>query len=103
MKRLRFRILAPFAALPILLGLLLLGLLVPAVALPCAGGDPMSCDVCLVGILPGTPVCASACQAVPAPEAAVGTSSPGGTLAWFVDFVIRPYGFHPSPDFPPPR
>jgi len=97
-KRLRFRILALFAALPILLGLL-----VPAVALPCAGGDPMSCDVCLVGILPGTPVCASARQAVPAAEPAVGTSLPGEMLAWFADPAVRADRFDPSPDSPPPR
>ena len=98
MKQLRFRILALLAALPILLGLL-----VPAVALPCAGGNPMSCDVCLVGILPGTPVCASACQAVPAAEPAVGTSSLVETQAWFADPAVRAYGFDPSPDSPPPR
>lgn len=64
---LRRRILALLAALPILLGLL-----VPAAAMPCAGGDrgAMSCDVCLVGILPGAPACASMSQAVPAPDPA---------------------------------
>ena len=100
MKTLRLRILALLGALPILLGLL-----VPAVALPCAGGEgaSMSCDVCLVGILPGAPVCAGACQAVPAPEPAAASSRPGETLAWFADRAVRAYGLDPSPDLPPPR
>ena len=100
MKSRRLRILALLGALPILLGLL-----VPAAAMPCAGseGVPMSCDVCLVGILPGAPACASASQAVPPPGAVAVRSAPAETQAWFADLVIRPYGFHPSPDFPPPR
>ena len=99
MKTIRRRILALLGALAILLGLL-----VPAVALPCAGGDgaPMSCDVCLVGILPGTPVCASACQAVPAPEPTA-AAAPGEMQAWFADQAVRAYGFDPAPDSPPPR
>jgi hypothetical protein len=94
------RILALLGALPILLGLL-----VPAAATPCAGGAgvPMSCDVCLVGILPGAPACASASPAVPVPGPVAARSAPAETQAWFADLVIRPYGFHPSPDFPPPR
>ena len=100
MKTLRLRILALLGALPILLGLL-----APAVALPCDAGDggPMSCDVCLVGILPGTPVCASACQAVAAAEPVVGTYWPGEAQVWFADPAVRAYGFDPSPDSPPPR
>ena len=100
MKSLRLRIPALLGALSILLGLT-----VPAAAMPCAGGEsvPMSCDVCLVGILPGAPACASSSQAVP-PPGAVGTRpAPAETQAWFADLVIRPYGLHPSPDFPPPR
>jgi hypothetical protein len=99
-KTLRLRVLALLGALPILLGLL-----VPAVALPCAvgNGGPMSCDVCLVGILPGAPACASASQAVAAPEPLAARSVAAETQAWFADLVIRSYGFHPAPDFPPPR
>ena len=100
MKTPWLRILALLGALSVLLGLL-----VPAAAMPCAGGEgaPMSCDVCLVGILPGAPVCASACQAVPAPDPAAATASRGETRAWFVDHPVRAYGFDPSPDSPPPR
>ncbi len=100
MKTLRRRILALLGALPILLGLL-----VPAVALPCAGGEaaPMSCDVCLVGILPGPPVCASACQAVPAPEPVAAAAAAGNGQAWFPDPAVRAYGFDPAPESPPPR
>jgi hypothetical protein len=97
---LRRRILALLGAISILVGLL-----VPAVALPCAGGEgaPMSCDVCLVGVLPGTPVCASGCQAVPAPEPVTAISSWGEAQVWFADHAVRAYGFDPSPDSPPPR
>ena len=101
MKTLRRRVLALLAALPILLGLL-----VPAAAMPCAGGEggvPMSCDVCLVGVLPGTPACASTAQAVPASDPAIGRSLQAESLAWFADLVVRRYGLHPAPDFPPPR
>jgi hypothetical protein len=51
-KTLRLRILALLGARPILLGLL-----VPAAAMLCAGGEgaPLSCD----GILPGAPACVS--------------------------------------------
>jgi hypothetical protein len=63
----------------------------------------MSCDVCLVGILPGAPACASASQAVPAPDPTAARSARAETQAWFADLAIRPCGFHPSPDFPPPR
>jgi hypothetical protein len=99
-KTLRLRILALLGALPILLGLL-----VPAAAMPCAGGEgiPMSCDVCLVGVLPGAPACAGTSQAVPVPGPVAARSAPAEAQAWFADLVIRPYGFHPSPDFPPPR
>jgi hypothetical protein len=99
-KPLRRRLLAFLGAIPILLGLL-----VPAAAMPCAGGDgaPMSCDACLVGILPGAVACASLSQAVPAPEP-IGARSPRTDVqAWFADLVIRPYGFHPVPEAPPPR
>ena len=97
---LRRRIVALLGALPILLGLL-----VPAAAMPCAGGErgAMSCDVCLVGILPGAPACASMSQAVPAPDPAAARAPLAEVRAWFAELVIRPYGFHPSPDFPPPR
>jgi hypothetical protein len=99
-KSLRFRILALLGALSVLLGLMM-----PAVAVPCAGGEgaPMSCDVCLMGVLPGGPVCTSACQAVPASEPAAACSSPGETRAWFADGAARAYGFDPLPDSPPPR
>jgi hypothetical protein len=99
-KPLRRRILALLGAVAILLGLL-----VPAAALPCAGGEgsAMSCDVCLVGTLPGAPVCASACPAVPAPEPAAAVSSPGEPRAWFANPAARAYGLDPSPDSPPPR
>ena len=63
----------------------------------------MSCDVCLVGILPGTPACASTSQAVPVPAPVAVRPTPAETQAWFADLVIRPYGFHPSPEIPPPR
>ena len=97
---LRRRILALLGAVPILLGLL-----VPAAAMPCAGGDrsAMSCDVCLVGILPGTPACANMSKTAPAPDLAATRAPLAEARAWFGDLVIRPYGFHPSPDFPPPR
>ena len=100
MKTLRLRILVLLGALSVLFGLL-----VPAVAMPCAGGKgaPMSCDVCLVSILPGTPVCASACQVVPAPDPAAASSVLGETRAWFADHAVRAYGFDPLPDSPPPR
>ena len=99
MKTLRRRFLALLAALPILLGLL-----VPAAAMPCAGGGGrMSCDVCLMGILPGAPACASVTAAMPAPEPVHARSPLAETPAWFADLVIRPYSFHPAPDFPPPR
>jgi len=99
-KPLHRRILALLGALVILLGLL-----VPAAALPSAGGEgsAMSCDVCLVGTIPGAPACASACQAVPAPEPAAAPSSPGEPRAWFANHAVRAYGFDPSPDSPPPR
>lgn len=102
MKPLRHRILALFAAIPILLGLM-----APAAAMPCAGGDgpivPMSCDVCLVGIVPGAAACASLSQAVPAHVSAAARSPLAESRVWFADLVIRPYGFHPAPDLPPPR
>ena len=98
MKTLRRRILALLAALPILLGLL-----VPAAAMPCAdGGAPMSCDVCL-GVLPGIPACANSAQAVPATGLAAARTALVESPAWFSGLVIRPYGFHPLPDSPPPR
>ena len=100
MKVHRFRILARPGAL-----FILLGLMVPAAAVPCADGEgaPMSCDVCLVGILSGPPACASTSQAVPASGPVAARSLPAETQAWFADPVIRSYRFHPSPDFPPPR
>jgi hypothetical protein len=99
-KSCRLRILALLGALAILLGLM-----VSAVAVPCSdgAGAPMSCDVCLVGVLPGGPVCTSTSQAVPASSPVAGRSAPAETQAWFADPVIHPYRFHPSPDFPPPR
>jgi hypothetical protein len=63
----------------------------------------MSCDVCLVGILPGAPVCAGACQALPAAERAATVNSLTETQVWFADRAIRAYGFDPAPDSPPPR
>ena len=99
-KPLRRRILALLAAIPILLGLL-----VPAAAMPCAGGDgaaPMSCDVCL-GIMPGAPACASLVQAAPTPDPAAASFGMAETQAWFADPTLRAYGLDPSPDLPPPR
>jgi hypothetical protein len=98
-KPLRHRVLPLLGALAILLGLL-----VPAAAMPCAAGDgaPMSCDLCL-GVLPGTLACASTSQAVAAPDPTAARASLTQTRVRFDDFAVRPYGFHPAPDFPPPR
>ena len=97
MKTFRLQLLALLGVLTIIVGSLM-----PASAMPCAEGAAMSCDVCLDGVLSGSPVCAAAGQAVPAAIPA-NRPAPLESSAWFGVPALRPYGFDPSPDSPPPR
>jgi hypothetical protein len=103
MARVRSNLLAIIGAF-----LLVLGLLAPAMAEPCAAGpgascSMASCDLCLPGALPEAAGCAAAISAVPA-LVAVGV---GRTLiaaaACFHDEAARLDGMGLRPDAPPPR
>lgn len=97
MKSLRLQFLALLGGLAILVGSLM-----PATAVPCAEGAAMSCDVCLDGVLSGSPGCAAAGQAVTASDPA---SRPARVESpvWFGAPSVRPYGVDRPPESPPPR
>lgn len=102
-KRLRSRLLALLSALPIVLGLLLSAVATPCAAAPVAGDPAMSCDMCVVGILPGAIACAAACQTLPADPSHWVPPRLGETSAWFGLQSHRLLGMEISPDLPPPR